>query len=225
MMALFEKKKEPAEETAEEPKSSVDIIKEMKSKNYSNNQIVEYLQKQGLKSDEIFDAMNHVDAGPAGTPIGGGAPSVQKPLSAPASTAGVQMAHPSPMQQMQRAESGVSKEQVEEISESIVEERIEDFNKEFKKITDWKDSTEANIAALTQKLEDLTKNFETLHTGVLGKIEEYDKGITEVGTEIKALEKVFSKILPTLTENVSELSRITKKMKGSDTPRPVKKTA
>lgn len=199
-MALFDKK-EPAAEPKEQSKSTVDIIKDMKAQNYSNNQIVEYLQKQGLKSNEIFDAMNKVEAGPAAAPPGA-APMTQGPgpMGPPAMT-------PMPGE-------GISKEQIEEISESIVEERMEDFQKEMKKITDWKDSTEAKITALQQKTEELTKSFDTLHTGVLGKIEEYDKGLTAVGTEIKALEKVFSKILPTLTENVSELSRITQKMKA-----------
>jgi len=199
-MALFEKKKVPVAEPAAE-KTPVDIIRDMRAQNYSNNQIVEYLQKQGLRSDEIFDAMNKAEAGMSG------APSPMEQMSPPSSSMG-----PSFMPQMM--EAGVSKEQVEEISESIVDERIEDFQKEFKKITEWKEATEARLAAIEQKIEDMSKNFESLHTGVLGKIEEYDKGITEVGTEIKALEKVFSKILPTLTENVSELSRITQKLKA-----------
>ncbi len=42
---------------------------------------------------------------------------------------------------------------------------------------------------------------------------EYDQNILNVGTEIKVMEKVFQKVLPTLTENVNELSRITKGMK------------
>ena len=201
-MALFEtKKKEP---TAEGEKSPKDIIQEMKSKNYSNNQIVEYLQKQGMKSQEIFDMMNKVDAGPSAGPIGGPTP-IPKPINPMAS--GPQ---PGPM-----SSGGMSKEQIEEISESIVDEKMEDFQKESKKITDWKDTTETRLTAMETRLEELAKNFEALHTGVLGKIEEYDKGLTDVGTEIKALEKVFSKILPTLTENVSELGRITKNLKAA----------
>ena len=45
---------------------------------------------------------------------------------------------------------------------------------------------------------------------------EYDKHIMEVGSEIKAMEKVFSKVLPTFTENVNELNNITKKIKEAD---------
>ena len=38
--------------------------------------------------------------------------------------------------------------------------------------------------------------------------------LTLLYEQIKALEKVFQKILPTLTENVNELSRITQDIKG-----------
>jgi len=48
---------------------------------------------------------------------------------------------------------------------------------------------------------------------VLGKIGDYDKTLENVGTEIKALEKVFQKILPGFVENVQELSRITRRIK------------
>ena len=46
----------------------------------------------------------------------------------------------------------------------------------------------------------------------MSKIADYDKNLLSVGTEIKAME-VFQKVLPTLTENVGELSRITKEIK------------
>ena len=48
---------------------------------------------------------------------------------------------------------------------------------------------------------------------MLEKVGEYDKHIGDVGTEVKALEKVFQKVLPGFIENVSELSRITEEMK------------
>ena len=67
-----------------------------------------------------------------------------------------------------------------------------------------------------QELEDLKKNFDTLHQGVLGKIGEYDKHISDLGVEIKAMEKVFKEILPELTSSINELKEITGKMKGDE---------
>ena len=42
---------------------------------------------------------------------------------------------------------------------------------------------------------------------MLGKITEYDDNLTNVGTEIKAMGKVFSKVLPSLTDSVNKLQR------------------
>ncbi|MBI1969996.1 hypothetical protein HYS48_04850, partial [Candidatus Woesearchaeota archaeon] len=46
------------------------------------------------------------------------------------------------------------------------------------------------------------------------KIGNYDQSIKDVSTEIRALEKVFQKILPGFVENVNELSRIAQTLKG-----------
>ena len=64
-----------------------------------------------------------------------------------------------------------------------------------------------------QELEDLKGDVENLHKAIVAKIGEYDKNLLDVGTEIKAMEKVFQKVLPELTGSVSELSRITKGIK------------
>jgi len=56
----------------------------------------------------------------------------------------------------------------------------------------------------------MQQSFDKLHQAIIGKIAEYDKNILNVGTEIKAMEKVFQKVLPTFTENVNELSRVTR---------------
>jgi hypothetical protein len=49
---------------------------------------------------------------------------------------------------------------------------------------------------------------------------DYDKNLLDVGTEIKAMEKVFQKVLPELTSSVQELGRITKTAKAA---KPAKK--
>ena len=52
-----------------------------------------------------------------------------------------------------------------------------------------------------------------LQQALVGKIGEYDQNILNVGMEIKAMEKVFQKVLPQFTENVNELSRVTQSIK------------
>jgi hypothetical protein len=88
-----------------------------------------------------------------------------------------------------------------------------DLVKDINKIIDWKNKTEARMTQIEQEFQDLKAEFDKVHNAVLGKIGEYDKNILDVGAEIKAMEKVFSKVLPQFTDNVNELTRITDTLK------------
>ena len=120
---------------------------------------------------------------------------------------------PSPMEQPMPMGGSGNRERIEELAEAIIDEKWNEIVKSINKIIDWKDRVESRITKMEQRLDDMNKNFESLHKGVLGKVNEYDKNLNNIGTEIKAMEKVFQKVLPTMTENISELSRITDKMK------------
>ncbi len=104
---------------------------------------------------------------------------------------------------------------VEEISEAIIEEKWQDLMKDFNKLVEWKSSVEQRMSVLEQRFSDMKSAFDNLQKGVIDKVSDYDKSVKDVGSEMKALEQVFQKIIPTLTENVNELSRITKGMKAT----------
>jgi hypothetical protein len=103
---------------------------------------------------------------------------------------------------------GGSREEIEEIAEAIVEEKWREKEIEITKIMEWKEQVTAHLTQLRQQVIDLKASFDSLHKGMLGKITEYDENLTNVGTEIKAMEKVFSKVLPSLTDSVNKLGRI-----------------
>lgn len=109
--------------------------------------------------------------------------------------------------------SSFEAQRIEELAEAIIDEKWNEIVRSINKIIDWKERVEARVTKMEQQLEDMNKNFDTLHKGVLGKITDYDRNLTNVGAEIKAMDKVFQKVLPSLTENVSELSRITAGMR------------
>lgn len=106
----------------------------------------------------------------------------------------------------------VTIERIEEIAEAIIDEKWNEIVKSINKIIDWKERTEGNINKLEQKFEDLRREFDNLNKGVLGKIGEYDKNLGNLGVEIKAMERVFQKIIPTMTENVHALQKLTDKL-------------
>ncbi len=104
-------------------------------------------------------------------------------------------------------------EKIEEIAEAIIDEKWEDLIKNVQKIVEWKNSAETKLTQVEQEVTDLKSNFDNLHKAIVSKIGDYDKNILAVGTEIKAMEKVFQKVLPTFTDNVAQLSRITSNIK------------
>ena len=112
------------------------------------------------------------------------------------------------------------KEKVEELAEVIIDEKWTEVMKTIKKVTDWQDKTQQTITKIETEFETIKKDFDNLHKAIIGKIGDYDQNILNVGTEIKAMEQVFKKLLPSFTENVGELSRITKKLKPK---KPLKK--
>ncbi len=117
------------------------------------------------------------------------------------------MSAPPPM--AQPPSPAADKEKIEEIAEAIVEEKWKEKEKEITKIIEWKDDAVTQLTQLKQQIADLKSSFDSLHKGMLGKISEYDENLTNVGTEIKAMEKVFSKVLPSLTDSVNKMQRMT----------------
>lgn len=120
-----------------------------------------------------------------------------------------------PMQQAPMAPPAeTDREIIEEIAEAIVEEKWKEKEKDIAKIIEWRDEVATKLTQLQQQIDDLKSSFDSLHKGILGKITEYDENLTNVGTEIKAMEKVFSKVLPSLTESVNKLDRISSSSVG-----------
>ena len=104
-------------------------------------------------------------------------------------------------------------DEIEELVESVVEEKWRTLMESFGNVNIWKERTRIDISSLKQELIRLENRFENLQKAILGRIQTYDKNIMEVGSEIKAMEQVFQKILNPLTSNIKELSRITDSLK------------
>lgn len=206
-MALFTLKKEEGKEALVMPAKPTDVpidkVFSMRQQGLTNDQIIQNLQRMGYDSDQIFNAINQAD-------IKGGV------MNMPQGNFGMQQqpVGPQPIQE-QPEDYGADKERIEEVAEAIIDEKWDELVKNINKIIEWKNKSEAKISSLEQQFKDLKSDFDKLHQAVIGKIGEYDQNILNVGTEIKVMEKVFQKVLPTLTENVNELSRITKGMKKS----------
>ncbi len=192
--------------------STVDLVLKMREQGLSNNQIITSLQREGYDTTQVFDAMNQAD--------------LKRANGAPAEEMQDQI-YPEELieqnqlkqfeQQSADQEPGYSNEEVtkvEELVEAVVEEKWVDLVKDVNKIIEWKSNAESNITSIKQEIEDLKSNFSELQKNIIGKIDEYDKNIAKVGTNIKAMENVFQKAIPAFTENINELARTVESLKS-----------
>lgn len=169
---------------------------------YTDNQIVQTLQRQGFEPSQIYDALNQAE-------IMGGVR--QAPV----------MEQMQPQQQMQPTYQSVpggpvnmqSQEDFEEMAESIIDQKWQHFSGELQKLALWKDDFSSRLSKVEQSLQDVKADLDNIHAAIIGKLTDYDKNLLNIGTEIKAMEKVFQKVIPTFTENVQELAQVTRNLK------------
>lgn len=112
------------------------------------------------------------------------------------------------------SEEGNIYERIEAITESMIDEKWEELIGEVKKIVEWKNKIEEKQARIQNDLDKLKDDFKVLHQGVLGKLDDYDSRMKDVGVELKAVGKVFKDVIPEFVDNVKELKGITKGFKG-----------
>jgi DNA-binding transcriptional MerR regulator len=100
-------------------------------------------------------------------------------------------------------------ERIEEITENMIDEKWDELITEVKKIVEWKESVHEKQLKIQHDLDKLKEDFNVLHQGVLGKLEDYDTRMRDVGTELNAVGKVFKDVIPEFVDNVKEFSRMT----------------
>lgn len=104
-------------------------------------------------------------------------------------------------------------ELVDETVEQVIEERWQQLVQKIEKVAQWKDKQEQHINLIKDDILTMKESFDKLEKRIVDKVSSYDRNILDVNSEIKALEKVFQKITPTLVNNVNELSNIAKTFK------------
>ncbi len=217
-MALFGSKKSE-EETNEQQSTGgapVDIVLRMREQGLSNNQIISSLQREGYQTTDIFDAMNQADLKRVnGAPDEEG--EMQNQIYPEELVDEPQQFEQQPPYQEPSYNNNITR--VEELVEAVIEEKWVDLVKDVNKITEWKSSVESDISSINQEIEDLRLSFNELQKNIVSKIDEYDKNIVKVSTNIKAMENVFQKAIPTFTENINELARTVESLKNISSKR------
>ena len=204
LMDIFKKKKEPetpypmmpgAEMPQAPPMPSevpISQVASMQTQGLTNNQIIQALMRQGYQPTQIYDALAQAEARKSIEP----------------------MEVPGEMPPRTEVRAPPTHPESEAVVEQIIEEKWQELQKDLAKINEWKDLVASRVDKMEQSMTDVKTDLDSLHKAIVARIGEYDKTLLDVGTEIKAMEKVFQKVLPELTGNIQELSRITKNVKG-----------
>ncbi|VVB81189.1 Uncharacterised protein [uncultured archaeon] len=183
----------PAEAPPMPSETPIAQVVSMQTQGLSNNQIIQALQRQGFQPTQIYDALAQAEAKRSIEPMEGPTEMPETPKTE------IKMpAHP----------------ESEAIVEQIIEEKWQELQKDVGKVTEWKDLMSSRLDKMEQSMTDIRADLDGLHKAIVARIGEYDKTLMDVGTEIKAMEKVFQKVLPELTGNIQELSRITRTVKN-----------
>ncbi len=170
----------------------VQRVLDFRGQGLNDDEIISELQIEGYTLTQIDSALRQAAASDA--------------VKGPAPISGQQ---PQPMP---------SEKDFEKLAESIIEEKWKQAGERFEKEREWKEKTEVRMATIEKSVTDAKETLESLNRAIVGKVNEYDKSLLSVGTEMKAMEQVFKQILPTLTSNVTELSRVAKEFKRKKTP-------
>lgn len=112
-------------------------------------------------------------------------------------------------------------EMIDETVEKIIDDKWDKVVSNVEKVISWKEQLEKQINMLKEDILHMKDEFQNVEKRIANKLNSYDKDIMDVGSEIKALEKVFQKITPTLVNNVNELSRIATTLKESNNSKTI----
>lgn len=203
----------PEMQPQQSPSSPIEQVLMMKQQGYTNNQIVQTLQSQGYNTNQIFDAINQAG-------LSGGFEAAPEQQETGMQDYGQNYEQPYPQQQQYqfqapeiKAPASIDEERIQEVAEAIIDEKWDALSKDIRKMIEWKENSESRLAKLEQQLIDLRLSIDSLTKSMMAKVSAYDQNIVDVGTEVKAMEKVFQKVLPNLTESVNKLDRMTKGIK------------
>lgn len=202
LLDFLKKKEVPSAPAFQEPVYApaqnvlpVEQVMIMRQQGMSNSQIIQTLQRN-YSSQSIADALAQAEARLSG-----------EPYPMPASQ-GEEM--------MPSVQAQPSAQNITEEVEVQVNEKWKALSSDIKPLFEWKDAVEAHISGLTNDVNALKSEVEKIHKAVFAQIQEYGQNLRDIGAEIKAMEKVFTHVIPELTSSVQDISRAAKTLKVSD---------
>lgn len=109
-------------------------------------------------------------------------------------------------------------EEVEEMIEIIVKEHFTEVEDEFANVYTEIDELAAKLDAVTQQLQEIEIRGDEDEKEFIQKVDEIEEYIQQEQSQLGGMERAFEQVLPSLVENVRELSELVKEMKQDRGP-------
>ncbi len=131
----------------------------------------------------------------------------------------LQQSQPEPQQPVQNSsqnpapQNGAQNNGVEELVETIVAENFEMVESEFENVYREMDEMKEKIEDLDERVHDLEVRDDEDQTQFIQKMDEIEDNIDSYQSRIGGLEKAFQQVLPSLVDNVRELTDLVQEIK------------
>ncbi len=208
----------------------VQAVISMKERGLTNEQIIDQLKSQGYSLQQIRDALTQA--------------SVKEQVVKPSLTTPQQKEEEPPLPELpaeteetttapvkegpglnespvleppkppEKKTTSVSVEEIERILEEIVDERWKNVTNKINEYNTTNVKQEERINALEKRVNELSKRVDEISNAVMIKVDEYNKTMDDVNVEIKALEKVMEKLVPSMAEQIKELKSVVGSIKS-----------
>src|SRR3989344_2116801 len=208
-MALKKPPTDKIKEMRESKLSDEDILKSLKP-DYSNQEIDDAMNQSNLNNEDILGQLDQFQPNEESKQSTPEDLLEEAPEHEPEQNENLNV-YPSQSRVYNPPE--LSSNQIQELVESIVEEKWEDLMTRFGDLNLWKENVNNDLEAIKQEILRTRENFNNLQNMIVGKVTNYNRSVSELGSEMKALEQVMQKIIQPLTTNVKELSKITSELK------------
>lgn len=193
----------------------LDELQDMSKKGLSDREIVKKLKKEGYSYDEIEKAM--LSAVREGVETPGGIGEFGERAEEPAPQPDVLDFDPFYQQKQPEMNFDAQIQEVnpeaiiEELIEGVIDEKWDKFNKKFKKYEDDLERIGTTIKQFEQKVEEVKNEPHSEEFKLRADV--LSNQIEELEARVGGLEKAFKQFLPSLSQNIENLSRIIHELK------------
>ena len=220
---LFGRKEEEVEEEI-----PINDVIYMKRSGMSTNQIISTLQREGFSYSAIRKALMQADMklevggpgyeeAPAGPPMfRERVPRGLREIPTPEGFEPEAVPEVRPMIPPPRKPSRELMEDIEELTEKIVEEKWRRLDETLDAVRAWRDDVEDRISTIREDISDIKDTEKARYEEAEAELRNLENQIKDLESRVLALErgfKAFREMMPEFTRGVKELIKATEKLK------------